>query len=157
METGLDLIVRAIGERATLALVERHGGKIRRIPKRPTAEWRELLGEPAARALCQMFGDSRIQIPKAMQWRRAARDRLIIELYEAHLRGEPGGLGIHQLVERFDLVETTIHRILKRPKPDSAPWPAQLRRDTMTRDLFEDVDCLDTLAPPPPGRNAGGR
>jgi hypothetical protein len=139
-EANIDLIASTIGVAAALALVKKEGGKIRRVPDKPS-DWL-LIALPedehpgAAKAFCGMFRQSIMTIPKAMAWRRAQRDRQIIAAYD-------GGATVHELVEEHDLTEKQIRIILNRPTPELTPGEqAELtggvaqRRDRYTIDLF---------------------
>lgn len=139
-EPNIELIANTIGVAASLALVKKEGGKIRRVPDKPS-DWL-LIALPedehpgAAKAFCGMFRQSIMTIPKAMAWRRAQRDRQIIAAYDA-------GASVHELVEEHDLTEKQIRIILNRPAPEPTPGEqAELtggvaqRRDRFTIDLF---------------------
>jgi hypothetical protein len=139
-EPNISAIVTQIGVAATLALVKKEGGKIRRIPAKPS-DWLLLALDPvahpgAAVAFCNYFRESIITIPKAMAWRRAQRDRQMIDAYST-------GTTVHQLVEEFDLTEKQVRLILNRPTPEATPGDAQTltggyaqRVDRFTIDLF---------------------
>ena len=85
---GIREIVEVIGERATLALVDRHGGGEVLVPTRLRDDdpLIGLLGAEAAAAFVARFAGGRVYIAKLDRAARALRNR---EIVGAHARGCP--------------------------------------------------------------------
>lgn len=78
----LDRMVDLFGECPMEALVAAHGGTPVTVPAKPTAYWRDLLGDDVAEWLCKERGDTPFSVPsrKAMNKRRSvAAQRLEIQ------------------------------------------------------------------------------
>lgn len=109
-----DALMDAIGAAATMALVRHYGGKVVRIPDGsgrpgPFSAWIEAhLGAEAALGLSATFGGEALAVPKLAAQARAARNRLLVKDYDA-------GLGMLELVRKYDLTERQIRTILNRP------------------------------------------
>lgn len=112
-----DTLVETIGFDAASCLVRAYGGKQIKIPAGTgragafSAWLDEALGIEAARRLRAMFGGECITVPMLYDQMLAARNRLIVDDYDA-------SLGMLALVRKYDLSERQIRTIINRPVGD---------------------------------------
>lgn len=106
----LDQMVEAIGESATLALVEAFGGTTQRLPalcNLPSHAFVAVIGEVLLRGLVAHMGASRwIYIPKCEDGMRKRRDQAIVQAY---LNGNK----VEALARQHHMSDRHIWRILK--------------------------------------------
>lgn len=98
-----------INKDAIMRLVAHYGGTRCYIPKvlPETSELAAVIGQDAARALAEVLGGERIEVPKARDFQRAVRNREIIR------RHREEGLSYRELARAFDMTERNIGSILR--------------------------------------------
>lgn len=106
----LQAMVEAIGESATLALVEAYGGTTQRLPavsNIATHHFVGVIGEVLLHGLVRAVGASAdVYIPKCVDGMRRQRDRKIVNAYLA-------GVKVEALARENFLSDRQIWRILK--------------------------------------------
>jgi hypothetical protein len=97
----LAFLADTIGARATLALIEAHGGTRVKIPKTVNqgSALARAIGLDAARGLAAWRGGETVKVPLAKPWR--------IRLYRAE------GLSYTQIARRLGIGESAVHKYLK--------------------------------------------
>lgn len=108
--SSLDQMVEAIGESATLALVEAFGGTTQRLPalcNLPAHLFVPVIGEVLLNGLVRNMGASRwVYIPKCEDGMRKRRDQAIVQAYLK-------GVKVDALAREHYLSDRHIWRILK--------------------------------------------
>jgi hypothetical protein len=103
-------IIDAIGETATLAMVEAFGGTTQRLPALrnvTTHHFVPVIGEVLLYGLVRAIGGSQdVYIPKCADWLRNKRDRGMVRDYLA-------GVKVEALARQHNLSDRHIWRILK--------------------------------------------
>lgn len=116
-------IASVIGLPAALRLIEAFGGQTLAIAKgkrlRGVARHQELaekVGAVAAKSLCQRYGGTYLSVPKCLAATRAARDAQLQARFDALTAGgHTARAAVVLLVREFDLVDSSVWRVLKRP------------------------------------------
>lgn len=113
-----------IGEEATRLLIAHHGGGLLYVPKtaygHPLAD---LLGESAARALCERFGGERLVLPIGRQLAIERRN-------EAIRAGRQSGMSVPQLARRYGVSIRQAYNVL-----GACPNPPQCREGEQPRQM----------------------
>jgi hypothetical protein len=94
-------MIELLGEDATLALIEAHGGTRVNVPKAVPAQHplRDLLGEARFALLFQYFGGTEIVVPQAREWR--------LRLYQRR------GMTRREMARRLGLTENRVYAKLR--------------------------------------------
>lgn len=123
LPSSLDQVVVAIGESATLALVEAFGGTTQRLPAMSNIashHFVAVIGEVLLTGLVKTIGSARfIYIPKCVDGMRKRRDQAIVRDYL-------NGVGVEELARKHYLSDRHVWRILKETN----------MQDDRQRDLF---------------------
>lgn len=108
--SSLDQMVEAIGESATLALVEAFGGTTQRLPalcNLPAHPFVPVIGEVLLNGLVRNMGASRwVYIPKCEDGMRKRRDQAIVQAYLK-------GVKVDALAREHHISDRHVWRILK--------------------------------------------
>jgi len=113
-----DHIILAIGWEDASTLFKHLGGLQILVPRGTERSGimylriEELIGASKAKIFCQVFGGSRLTMPKCMAQVLAARNGQIVKDYD-------DGMSMLEMVQKYKLSERQIRGILNRPPGDS--------------------------------------
>lgn len=120
------MMIEDMGEKHALAVIQAYGGLPLYIPRTPTLEMVELLGEDTAAKLSQTYPNEYwSQVPKCLKAAIAARDAKWLERYE---KGEATQI---QLARESGRCWLAVHKALERARAArrQEPAPPPVRRD----------------------------
>lgn len=124
---GLPMALRLVeacgGQVLAIAHGKRHKGRLRQ------QELAAVVGDAAAAKIVRRYGGAYLSIPKCMTALRHARDaRLQARFDELTGGGLSARAAVSVLVREYDLVDSSVWRVLKRPSPaDGAPDDSRQR------------------------------
>jgi len=111
MYAPLHKIIEAIGEPATMKLVEKFGGTRIYLPLPKSIdkenEIAKAIGVEAARTLACLWPQEQINIPTATRYRRA--------IVKSEVRRDRDSLTVSQLARKYETTERNVYRMLSEP------------------------------------------